>query len=77
MYYNSHLFQYFKTRKDDPPLVVFTQEGMNLGEILSIMKNHEELNGYPIVVSKESQNLLGYILKRDLKLAIGKRVTLK
>ena len=30
-----------------------------------------DLTGYPIIMTKESQLLLGYILKKDLKMALG------
>lgn len=34
------------------------------------MKDNDN-TGYPIIMSKESQLLLGYILKKDLKMALG------
>lgn len=30
-----------------------------------------EHNGYPVVVSRENQYLVGFVLRRDLNLAIG------
>jgi chloride channel 3/4/5 len=48
-----------------------TQEGMSLGEIEQILKD-TTFTGYPVVVSKESQYLVGYVLRRDLQIAIGK-----
>ena len=44
---------------------------MSVSEIESITQN-VELHGFPIVFSKESQYLFGYIEKRDLKMAFGK-----
>jgi hypothetical protein len=44
---------------------------MSVSEIESITQN-VELHGFPIVFSKESQYLYGYIEKRDLKMAFGK-----
>lgn len=38
--------------------------------------NENDLTGYPIIVSKESQFVLGYILKKDLKTALGLLVVL-
>lgn len=32
---------------------------------------HTEHNGFPVVVSQESQYLVGFVLRRDLNLAIG------
>ncbi len=29
-------------------------------------------NGFPVVVSRESQYLVGFVLRKDLSLAIGK-----
>ena len=58
-------------RKNDLPLVVLTQEGMTMEEIEKICTKND-INGFPIVISKESQILLGYIFKRDLKMAFGK-----
>ena len=44
-----------------------------MAEIEESIKN-VELHGFPIVISKESQYLFGYIEKRDLKLAFGNYV---
>jgi chloride channel 3/4/5 len=57
-------------RPNEPPLSVLTQEGMSLGEIEQILKD-TTFTGYPVVVSKESQYLVGYVLRRDLQIAIG------
>ena len=42
---------------------------MTVHDIEKLLKE-TEYNGYPVVVSKESQYLVGYILRRDLNLAI-------
>jgi chloride channel 3/4/5 len=42
---------------------------MTLGEVEQIMEDTDH-NGFPVVVSKESQYLVGFILRRDLYLAI-------
>jgi hypothetical protein len=60
-------------RKNDPTLTILTQDGMSINEIEQILKKTDFV-GYPVVVSKESQYLLGYILKRDLKMAFGRRI---
>ena len=59
-----------KPRPNEPPLSVLTQEGMSLGEIEQILKD-TSFTGYPVVVSRESQYLVGYVLRRDLQIAIG------
>merc|ERR1712150_254279 len=55
--------------QSNDPLTVLTQDSMTLGEVEEILvrTNH---NGFPVVVSIESQYLVGFVLRRDLKLAI-------
>lgn len=43
---------------------------MTVEDIETLLKETEH-NGYPVVVSKESQYLVGFVLRRDLNLAIG------
>lgn len=43
---------------------------MTVDDITALLKDTEH-NGYPVVVSKESQYLVGYVLRRELNLAIG------
>lgn len=43
---------------------------MTVDDIESLLKETEH-NGYPVVVSKENQYLVGFVLRRDLNLAIG------
>lgn len=45
---------------------------MTVKDIESIITS-TNINGFPVVVSKESQYLIGYILKRDICMAFGKR----
>lgn len=49
---------------------VITQDSMTVDDIESLLKDTEH-NGYPVVVSRESQYLVGFVLRRDLNLAIG------
>jgi chloride channel 3/4/5 len=49
---------------------VFTQEGMTLAEVDQILKE-TTYTGYPVVVSRESQYLVGYLLRRDIQIALG------
>jgi len=52
-------------------LNVLTQSSMSLEDTEILLKETEH-NGFPVVVSRESQYLVGYVLRRDLQLAIGK-----
>lgn len=40
-------------------------------EDTEILLKETEHNGFPVVVSIESQYLVGYVLRRDLQLALG------
>uniref|UniRef100_T1IZ96 Chloride channel protein n=1 Tax=Strigamia maritima TaxID=126957 RepID=T1IZ96_STRMM len=51
------------------PLAVLTQDSMSVEDIENLLRETEH-NGFPVVVSQESQYLVGYILRRDLTLAI-------
>ena len=59
-----------KPRPSEPPLSVLTQEGMTLSEVEKILKS-ATYTGYPVVVSHESQYLVGYVLRRDIQIAIA------
>ncbi|XP_059157860.1 H(+)/Cl(-) exchange transporter 4-like isoform X2 [Physella acuta] len=59
-----------RPRRNDPPLAVITQDSMTVDETESLLRNTEH-NGFPVVVSKESQYLVGFVLRRDLNLAIA------
>lgn len=43
---------------------------MTMDDVEQLLKETEH-NGYPVVVSMESQYLVGFVLRRDLNLAIG------
>lgn len=60
---------YFCRRSE--PLSVLTQESMTVDDVEGLLKETEH-NGFPVVVSRESQYLVGFVLRRDLNLAIGK-----
>ena len=51
-------------------LAVITQDSMTIDDIEVLLKDTEH-NGYPVVVSRENQYLVGFILRKDLNLAIG------
>ncbi|XP_037035268.1 H(+)/Cl(-) exchange transporter 5 isoform X7 [Bradysia coprophila] len=55
--------------KRNETLSVITQDSMTVDDIVNLLKETEH-NGYPVVVSKESQYLVGFVLRRDLNLAI-------
>lgn len=44
---------------------------MTVDDIETLLKETEH-NGYPVVVSRENQYLVGFVLRRDLNLALGK-----
>lgn len=44
---------------------------MTVDDIEVLLKDTEH-NGYPVVVSRENQYLVGFILRKDLNLALGK-----
>ncbi|XP_018325354.1 H(+)/Cl(-) exchange transporter 5 isoform X2 [Agrilus planipennis] len=56
--------------KRNGTLSVITQDSMTLDDVEQLLKETEH-NGYPVVVSKESQYLVGFVLRRDLSLAIA------
>jgi len=51
-------------------LNVITQDSMTVDDVENLLKETEH-NGYPVVVSRENQYLVGFVLRRDLNLAIG------
>lgn len=63
------LSRYFIPRRNET-LAVITQDSMTVDDVETLLKETEH-NGYPVVVSKESQYLVGFVLRRDLNLAIG------
>ena len=52
------------------PLALLTQDTMNLGQVEELLESTDH-NGFPVVVSMESQYLVGFVLRRDLTLAIA------
>ncbi|KAH8286162.1 hypothetical protein KR054_003538 [Drosophila jambulina] len=59
--------------KRNETLNVITQDSMTVDDVENLLKETEH-NGYPVVVSRENQYLVGFVLRRDLNLAIGKRL---
>ncbi len=56
--------------QSNEPLAVLTQDSMSLGQVEEILDQTDH-NGFPVVVSMESQYLVGFVLRRDLMLAIA------
>merc|ERR1711953_1663867 len=56
--------------QNNEPLAVLTQDSMPLGQVEEILDQTDH-NGFPVVVSMESQYLVGFVLRRDLLLAIS------
>lgn len=71
--FNAFIFLCSISRRNET-LSVITQDSMTVDDIVNLLKETEH-NGYPVVVSKESQYLVGFVLRRDLNLAIGMRAT--
>lgn len=55
--------------QSNEPLAVFTQDSMTVGEVEEMLEQYDH-NGFPVVVSMESQYLVGFVLRRDLLLAL-------
>ncbi|XP_050301056.1 H(+)/Cl(-) exchange transporter 5 isoform X2 [Anthonomus grandis grandis] len=56
--------------KRNESLSVITQDSMTVDDIEALLKDTEH-NGYPVVVSRDSQYLVGFIPRKDLTLAIA------
>ncbi|XP_016091263.1 H(+)/Cl(-) exchange transporter 3-like [Sinocyclocheilus grahami] len=63
-----------RPRRNNPPLAVLTQDDMTLAELQNII-SQTSCNGFPVIVSKESQRLVGFALRRDITIAIGERTS--
>lgn len=58
------------TFRRNEALHVLTQDSMTVEDVENLLKETEH-NGFPVIVSKESQYLVGFVLRRDLNLAIA------
>jgi len=58
-----------KPGSNDPPLIVIKQEGMTVRDVKNILTTFA-YNGFPVVVSEESQYLVGLVARKDLASAI-------
>uniref|UniRef100_A0A915J481 Chloride channel protein n=1 Tax=Romanomermis culicivorax TaxID=13658 RepID=A0A915J481_ROMCU len=59
-----------RPRPGDPDLKVVIQQGMTVGDIEELLRQ-TEYSGFPVVVSSEVNNLVGYVTRRDLLLSIN------
>lgn len=60
-----------RPRPGDEPLRVITQDTMTVGDVEQLLRETDH-NGFPVVVSTESQYLVGFVTRRDLNLALSK-----
>ncbi|XP_048369969.1 H(+)/Cl(-) exchange transporter 5 [Sphaerodactylus townsendi] len=58
-----------RPRHSDPALTVLTQDSMTVEDVEAIV-NETTFSGYPVVVSRESKRLVGFVLRRDLIISI-------
>uniref|UniRef100_A0A8C9Y086 Chloride channel protein n=1 Tax=Sander lucioperca TaxID=283035 RepID=A0A8C9Y086_SANLU len=58
-----------RPRRSDPALAVLTQEGMTVEEVEALVES-TRYSGFPVVVSQESQRLVGFVFRRDLLISI-------
>ncbi|XP_077321276.1 H(+)/Cl(-) exchange transporter 5 isoform X4 [Lithobates pipiens] len=58
-----------RPRRNDPSLTVITQDSMTVADIEAAV-NETTYSGFPVVVSRESQRLMGFVLRRDLIISI-------
>ncbi|KAL7880464.1 hypothetical protein SRHO_G00027180 [Serrasalmus rhombeus] len=58
-----------RPRRNDPPLSVLTQDGMTVEEVEGMISD-TSYSGFPVVVSHQSQRLVGFVLRRDLVISI-------
>lgn len=60
-----------RPRRNEPPLSVLTQDSTTVEDVETLIKE-TDYNGFPVVVSRESERLIGFVQRRDLILAISK-----
>ncbi|XP_056664700.1 H(+)/Cl(-) exchange transporter 5 isoform X3 [Monodelphis domestica] len=58
-----------RPRRSDPTLMVLTQDSMTVEDVETLI-SETTYSGYPVVVSRESQRLVGFVLRRDLIISI-------
>ncbi|XP_037677994.1 H(+)/Cl(-) exchange transporter 4 isoform X4 [Choloepus didactylus] len=58
-----------RPRRGEPPLSVLTQDSMTVEDVETLIKD-TDYNGFPVVVSRDSERLIGFAQRRELILAI-------
>ncbi|KAG9340925.1 hypothetical protein JZ751_020118 [Albula glossodonta] len=58
-----------RPRRSDPPLSVLTQDSLTVEDVEALI-TETSYSGFPVVVSHESQRLVGFVLRRDLIISI-------
>uniref|UniRef100_A0A8C2K7B9 Chloride channel protein n=1 Tax=Cyprinus carpio TaxID=7962 RepID=A0A8C2K7B9_CYPCA len=58
-----------RPRQSDPPLSVLTQSGMSVEEVERLIAD-TTYSGFPVVISQQSQRLVGFVLRRDLVISL-------
>lgn len=59
-----------RPRKNDPPLSCITQDSFTVGDVEQLLEE-TVFQGFPVIVDNESQRLVGFVLRRDLNIAIS------
>jgi chloride channel 3/4/5 len=59
-----------RPRSNDLPLCAVTQDSTTVGDIETLLRETDH-NGFPVIVSQESHFLVGFVLRRDLIIAIS------
>uniref|UniRef100_A0A8C0E6E2 Chloride channel protein n=1 Tax=Balaenoptera musculus TaxID=9771 RepID=A0A8C0E6E2_BALMU len=58
-----------RPRRGEPPLSVLTQDSMTVEDVETLIKE-TDYNGFPVVVPRDSERLIGFAQRRELILAI-------
>ncbi|CAJ0944880.1 unnamed protein product [Ranitomeya imitator] len=59
-----------RPRRGEPPLSVLTQDNMTVEDVETLIKD-TDYNGFPVVVSRDSERLIGFAQRRELIIAIS------
>lgn len=58
-----------RPRRSDPPLSVLRENGMTVEEVERLISD-TTYSGFPVVITQESQRLVGFVLRRDLVISL-------
>ncbi|CAF4024315.1 unnamed protein product [Adineta steineri] len=61
-----------ESKEEKNELIMLPRDGLTLEELTVIIRTHK-YNGYPVVSSREEPSIIGFVLRRDLQLAIEQR----